>query len=117
MLVSYLCARRCAATALAEVALERFGVQAITDVEAGWGKDQEPPPGDAPLLACAAERVTLVRRFADAMRVVARADSLARVYREIEEPLLPVLLSMEQAGVRLDVEFLKRDVRRASAVR
>jgi len=128
MLVSYLLRPAVRGHALGEVALERLGVQVITDVEAGWGKDQEPPPGDARLLACAAERVTLVRRFAEAMRgelggegdlaaaspapgsnldAAPRAGGLLRVYREIEEPLLPVLLAMEQAGVRLDVEFLR----------
>jgi DNA polymerase-1 len=107
MLVSYLLRPAVRGHGLAEVALERLGVQVITDVEAGWGKDQEPPPGDARLLACAAERVTLVRRFAEAMRGELGAEALARVYRDIEEPLLPVLLAMEQAGVRLDVEFLQ----------
>src|SRR5204863_5530293 len=58
MLVSYLLRPAVRGHALAEVALERLGVQVITDVEAGWGKEQEPPPGDARLLACAAERVT-----------------------------------------------------------
>ncbi len=109
MVVSYVLRPALRGHALGEVALERFGVQSITDVEAGWSKDQEPPPGDQRLLACAAERVDLVRRFADAMRAeLAAADGLGRVYREIEAPLLPVLVSMEEAGVRLDAEFLGR---------
>jgi DNA polymerase-1 len=51
--------------------------------------------------------VELVRRLADDLRPQLEG-SLERVYREIEEPLIPVVLRMEQTGVELDVEFLAR---------
>lgn len=35
-------------------------------------------------------------------------EGLARVYREIEAPLIPVLARMEQRGVLIDGEFLRR---------
>src|SRR4030095_12399798 len=47
------------------------------------------------------------RRMAEAMRREREAGSLARVYTEIEAPLVPVLLRMEEAGILLDVGYLK----------
>ncbi len=41
------------------------------------------------------------------MRRELEAGSLARVYTEIEAPLVPVLLGMEEAGILLDVGFLQ----------
>ncbi|MBI5937097.1 MAG: DNA polymerase I [Betaproteobacteria bacterium] len=39
---------------------------------------------------------------------IEREASLARVYREIEMPLLPVLARMERTGVKLDSDLLRR---------
>jgi len=37
-----------------------------------------------------------------------KIDALRRVYTEIEQPLVPVLLTMEETGVLLDVDMLKK---------
>ncbi len=108
MLVSYLLKPSVHGHTLDELALERLQCKPLTAKEAGWDKAQDPPIGDSRLACYACERVTFARRMAGAMREeLAAAGSLARVYSEIEIPLLPVLLGMEEAGIRLDTGFLQ----------
>jgi DNA polymerase-1 len=107
MLVSYLLKPSVHGHSLDELALERLSRKALTPKEVGWDKGQEPPVGDSRLAAYAAERIVLGRRMAEAMRRELEAGSLARVYTEIEAPLVPVLLRMEEAGILLDVGYLK----------
>ncbi len=107
MLVAYLLRPALRGTGLAEVALDRVDQKALSPKDAGWDKGQEPVPGSEPLLAYAAEQVELVRRLAPGMRSELGSGALAAVYREIEEPLLPVLLDMEEMGIALDVEYLR----------
>jgi len=111
MLVSYLLKPSIHGHSLDELALERLGRKAITAKEAGWDKGQEPAVGDSRLAAFAAERVAFARSMAAAMRkelaAAAGETGLAAVYAEIEIPLVPVLVGMEEEGIRLDVDFLK----------
>jgi DNA polymerase-1 len=113
MLVSYLLKPSIHGHTLDELALERLGRKPITAKEAGWDKGQEPAVGDSRLAAYAAERVTFARTMATVMRqelaaggAGALASSLSRVYAEIEVPLVPVLVGMEEEGIKLDVDFL-----------
>ncbi|HWN44760.1 MAG TPA: DNA polymerase I [Thermoanaerobaculia bacterium] len=106
MLVSYLLKPSVHGHTLDELALERLSCKPLTAKEAGWDKGQEPPQGDSRLAAYACERVTFARRMTAAMRAELRAGPLARVYSEIEAPLLPVLLGMEEAGILLDPGYL-----------
>lgn len=55
----------------------------------------------------AEERAGLPRRLWAVMRSELEETGLWRVYEQIEEPLIPVLLAMEETGVLLDVEYLK----------
>jgi DNA polymerase I len=115
MLVSYLLRPSVHGHSLEELALERLGVRPLTLKEAGWDKGAAPEPGDPRLLAYAAERVALTRRMATAMRaeleegapVAGEAAALARLYRDIERPLVPVLLGMEETGILLDTSYLR----------
>jgi DNA polymerase-1 len=107
MLVSYLLKPSLHGHTLDEMALERLGRKAITAKEAGWDKGQEPPVGDSRLAAYAAERVVLARSMAAAMRKELETGPLAAVYADIEVPLVPVLVGMEEDGILLDVGFLK----------
>jgi DNA polymerase-1 len=107
MLVSYLLKPSVHGHSLDELSLERLSRKPLTPKEAGWDKAQEPPVGDSRLAAYAAERVALARRMAEAMRRELEAGSLAKVYTDIEAPLVPVLLRMEEAGILLDVEYLR----------
>ncbi len=107
MLVSYLLKPSIHGHSLDELSLERLRRKPLTLKEVGWDKGQEPAVGDSRLSAYAAERVELARRMAEAMRRELEAGSLARVYTEIEAPLVPVLLRMEEAGILLDAGYLK----------
>jgi DNA polymerase I len=107
MLVSYLLKPSVHGHSLDELALERLSRKALTAKDAGWDKGQAPPVGDSRLAAYAAERVEIARRMAEVMGQELAAGSLAKVYTEIEAPLVPVLLRMEEAGILLDVDYLK----------
>jgi DNA polymerase-1 len=106
MLVSYLLKPSVHGHSLDELALERLRRKPLTLKEVGWDKGQAPPVGDSRLSAYAAERVEIARRMAEAMRRELEAGSLAKVYTEIEAPLVPVLLRMEETGILLDVGYL-----------
>ncbi|MFQ5348972.1 MAG: DNA polymerase, partial [Thermoanaerobaculia bacterium] len=107
MLVSYVLRPALRGHGLAEIALERLDFSALSHKEAGWDKGEPPMPGTESLLAYAGERVELARRLAAPMRKELDTDEgLNRVYREVEAPLVPVLVGMEETGVLLDVDFL-----------
>ncbi len=93
---------------LEEVALERLGYKALSAKEAGWDKGGEPAAGGEALLTFAGERAELPRRLVPAMREELGDGALAAVYREIEAPLIPLLVGMEETGVLLDTTFLER---------
>jgi DNA polymerase-1 len=107
MLVSYLLKPSVHGHSLDELALERLSRKALTAKDAGWDKGQAPPVGDSRLAAYAAERVEIARRMAEVMAEELAAGSLAKVYTEIEAPLVPVLLRMEEAGILLDTGYLR----------
>jgi DNA polymerase-1 len=108
MLVSYLLKPSIHGHTLDELALERLARKPLTPKDAGWDRGQEPAVGDSRLAAYAGEQVLLARRLAGIMRRELEVSPLAKVYAEIEIPLLPVLMSMEEAGILLDVDYLKR---------
>jgi DNA polymerase I len=105
MLVSYLIKPSVHGHSLDELALERMHRKVLSAKEAGWEKGYVPPPGDPRLLAFAGERLAVVDGVAGGMDEDL-SDDLRKVYREIEEPLMPVLLAMEERGILLDCEFL-----------
>ncbi|HYN22935.1 MAG TPA: DNA polymerase, partial [Thermoanaerobaculia bacterium] len=107
MLISYLLKPSVHGHTLDELALERLSCKPLTAREVGWDRGQDPPIGDSRLAAYACERVTFARRMTAAMRAELGTDSLAKVYSDIEAPLLPVLLGMEELGILLDVHFLR----------
>ncbi len=108
MLVSYLLKPSIHGHALDELAVERLNRTLLTAKEVGWDKGQEPPQGDSRLGVYAGERLEVIRVLAASMREeLAAAGALAKVYAEIERPLLSVLVRMEETGILLDVEFLR----------
>jgi DNA polymerase-1 len=106
MLASYLLRSALRAHTLEELTLERLGHKALSTTDAGWGKGVEPAPGQESLLAYAGERVELTRRLEERLRRELEEGGLADVYWQLEAPLLPVLVGMEETGVLLDTEFL-----------
>ncbi|HEX2224699.1 MAG TPA: DNA polymerase I [Thermoanaerobaculia bacterium] len=107
MLVSYLLKPSIHGHSLDELALERLNRKPLTAKEAGWDKGQEPPQGDSRLAAFAQERVGIARKLAPSMRRELEQAGLGPIYDEIERPLLPVLLAIEEEGILLDVGFLQ----------
>ncbi|MGQ0824366.1 MAG: DNA polymerase I [Actinomycetota bacterium] len=51
-------------------------------------------------------RAAILVRLADSLAESLAARELVDLYERIERPLIPVLAKMEQAGVRIDVEYL-----------
>jgi DNA polymerase-1 len=89
-----------------EVALERLHYKAVSVKEAGWTKGAEPSLGQVSLRVFAAERAELPRRWCESLASELREQRLDEVYRTLEAPLLPVLVAMEERGVRVDRGFL-----------
>lgn len=55
----------------------------------------------------AAEAADVTLRLADALRPLLAENGLERLMREVEFPLVPVLASIEEAGMRVDTELLE----------
>jgi DNA polymerase-1 len=51
-------------------------------------------------------RVGVLARLSESLEEALRARELVDLYEKMERPLIPVLAKMEDAGVRIDVEFL-----------
>ena len=74
----------------------------LPDVVARFSGRPLPLPGDALLPAAASAILDL----APVLKADVTALDTVKVYRDIDLPLVPVLLRMEQAGVRIDREVL-----------
>ncbi|MDX1383712.1 MAG: DNA polymerase, partial [Thermoanaerobaculia bacterium] len=110
MLLAYLLRSSVRDFSFEEVCMDRLQVRVLSLKDAGWGKGAEPLPGDGGLLELAAQRAALPleldERIEEEVAQGGPAAAAARVYAEIEEPLVPVLVGMEEAGIRVDTEFL-----------
>ena len=94
---------------LRDLALEEVGYKAIT-LEEVVGKGAKAPgladvPADA-VVEYAGERSDLALQAAERLAPRLAADGLERLYRDVELPLVPVLVDLERAGVRLDTGAL-----------
>ena len=85
MLYSYLLDPTYSTHSLADIALRRFNLK---------------------LSGSLAEAADVTGRMASALKEEVEQAGLMRVYDEIDLPLVPVLLRMEQAGVKIDTEVL-----------
>ena len=107
MLASYLLRPALRSTALDDVVLDRFQHKATSLAQAGWDGDDPPAPGWDGLAGLAGERAALVAKLAEQLAdELVASPGLERVYREIEAPLVPVLVEMEEVGIELDSGFL-----------
>ena len=92
------------------LALRHFGYRKIPTKDLiGSGKSErsmaEVPVEQVSEYACEDADFTL--RLANTFLPRLEHDDVGRLYREVEMPLVPVLASMEAAGVRVDVERLR----------
>lgn len=106
MLVSYLIKPSVHGHSLDELALERLHRKVLSVKDAGWDRGHVPPPGDERLLAYAGERLAVAEQVAPAMEAELSPE-LTTVYEQIEAPLMPVLMAMEERGILLDVPYLQ----------
>jgi DNA polymerase I len=99
MLYSYLLDPTYSSHRLPEVALRRFNLKLSGDL---------------------AESADITGRLATALRADVEQANLAKLYEEIDLPLVPVLARMEQAGVKIDTAALatmSSELERESAVK
>lgn len=109
MIASYLIDATRSGHELEEVSLEHLTYKALSeeDVCGRGGRSltlQEVPVEG--LLDYAGERADLTLQLADRLIPMLAEHELDGVYRELEMPLIPVLIDMELVGVRLDGEAL-----------
>jgi DNA polymerase-1 len=105
MLASYLLDATRSGHPLDGTTLEYLGYKAVTDEELmGRGVKSTPLSDLEPnaVLTYAAERADLPLQLAARLEPLLAAEGLDGVYRELEAPLVPVLVAMERAGVRID---------------
>jgi DNA polymerase-1 len=109
MLASYLLDATRSGHPLEAIALEHLGYKALTEEDVcGRGAKaiglSETTP-DA-VLNYAGERADLALQLADRLSPMLVTDRLDGVYRDLEQPLIPVLAKMERAGLRIDTAAL-----------
>ena len=118
MIASYLLDANRATQALETVALEYAGYQPRTaQTVRGKGPkapdfDRLPPDG---VLAYACERADLPLQVAEPLTDLLRRERLAELYRELEHPLIPVLVDIERTGVRIATDALAEQSGRMDA--
>ncbi|MEE8560684.1 MAG: DNA polymerase I [Gemmatimonadota bacterium] len=98
------------------LALERFGHTLAGSSAEVSRSDLEPAEREAEEVAPAvAEEADYSLRLAGVLGEDLRAHEMLHLFESVEMPLLPVLVDMERAGIRIDVEFfhdLSRKLRR-----
>src|SRR5262249_34143751 len=115
MLASYLIDATRSGHPLEETALEHLGYKALTEEDiCGRGTKAlrlEEVPADA-AIDYAGERADLALQLAERLGQQLVAEGLDSVYRDLERPLIPVLVAMERAGVRPDAHALASQAQR-----
>ena len=105
MLASYLLDATRSSHPLEELALEHAGYKALTEEDVcGRGAKAIPLHSVAlgSLLDYAGERVDLPMQLEAPLRNLLQKESLETLYRDLELPLIPVLVDVERAGIRID---------------
>jgi len=105
MLASYLLDATRSAHPLEDLAIEHAGYKALREEDiCGRGAKSisfaEIPPEAA--LDYAGERADLALQLSGTLRDLLRREELETVYRDLELPLIPVLVAIERAGIRVD---------------
>ena len=114
MLASYLLDSTRSGHPLEETALELLGYKALTEGDLCGKGVKATPIVDLPpegVLNFAGERADLALQLADVMTPALAEARLDVVYATLERPLIPVLVDIERAGVRIDSAALARQSR------
>ena len=115
MIASYLLDATRSSHPLEDLAIEHTGYKALKEEDVcGRGAKavsfSEVPPQRA--LDYAGERADLALQLAGPLTDLLKKEELERVYRELEHPLIPVLVAIERAGVRIDADALAAQAER-----
>jgi len=105
MLASYLLDATRSSHPLEDLAIEHVGYKALRDEDVCGRGAKAVSFGDVPLESArdfAGERSDLPVQLAGQLRELLRTEQLDRVYEELEQPLIPVLVHIERAGVKID---------------
>jgi DNA polymerase I len=105
MLASYLLDATRPGHPLEESSLEHLGYKALTEEDVcGRGAKALPfaKVAQESLLTFAGERADLARQLSNRLAPLLVTDHLEEVYRQLEMPLVPVLVDVERAGIRID---------------
>ena len=109
MIGSYLVDATRSTYPLEELALEHTAYKALTEEDVCGKGVKALSIGDIPVEAAldfACERADLAGQLTPILRALLDKEQLADVYRSLELPLIPVLMAIEQAGVRVDTAAL-----------
>ncbi len=110
MIASYLLDSTRSSHPIEELALEHTGYKALREEDVcGRGAKAIAFP-ELPLAAAldfAGERADLALQLSDTLRTLLVKESLDALYDELEHPLIPVLVAIERAGIRVDADTLR----------
>ncbi len=109
MLASYLLDATRSGHPLEGTVLEHLGYKALTEEDLCGRGAKATSMADLPpdaMLTYAGERADLALQLADGLLPLLVADGLDTVYLRLERPLVPVLVDIERAGVRIDTAAL-----------
>ena len=109
MIASYLIDATRSSHTIEDLALEHTGYKALSEDDV-CGRGAKAISFDRlPLQAAqdyAGERADLALQLADPLNAILAQQSLRGVYDTLEHPLIPVLIAIEQAGIRIDGDAL-----------
>jgi DNA polymerase I len=105
MLASYLVDATRSSHPLADLALEHAGYKALTEEDVCGRGVKAVSFAQIPVAAAldyAGERSDLAWQLAPTLRDLLAREDLETLYEQLEHPLIPVLVDIERAGVRID---------------
>jgi DNA polymerase-1 len=111
MIASYLLDATRSGHPLEELALERLTYKALLEEDVCGRGAKALSLAELPVSAIvdyAGERADLAWQLSEVVRPLLEADGLDGLYRDLEMPLVPVLVDIERAGVRVDGPTLGR---------
>ena len=115
MIASYLVDANRSSHPIEDLALEHTGYKALTEEDVCGRGAKSVSFAQIPVQAAldyAGERADLALQLAAPLRAILARDGLESLYEELEHPLLPVLVAIERAGIRIDGPALASQAQR-----